>query len=519
MNPDRSSLNSERAGAIPDLLLHAFDARAALVMAVALGGAAVAITQLVEPPMALLALLAVAAAGLSWLAALSLALLAVVLLLAWGVPVSSLDVALLVVVPVLVAVHARRAAVSQSDASDGDEQNTAQTLEALYRTIVHTAFDGMLMLDADGRVLEANAAFCRMLGVERDALLRMDVGDWQAETTRERVCAMIRDGMVSREPQRFETMHRRADGSTYRAQISAQVVSVGDRRLAIASVRDITDAKAASVAREGANALRDVRAAALTDDVVAARHGAERAARANAHFLANVSHHLRTPIHAVLTFAGIGLQRTAGNNPDDAACFRRIRLSAEQLSGFVDDLILLTRLQSGTRRVSPARVDLQAQVGGAQSALAISLSSKAVHLVTDIAPGLSASLDPVLMRRLLIVLLAYACRRSPEGGAIRLKIREQNVAANAGGVRRGIALTLSDAGPVVDEAALERLFDAFFERAAPAGSDETGLALALAAQIARVHGGTIAVQTGSEHVGLVFSLWLPRDGRDNADER
>ena len=83
MNPERPSLNSERAGAIPDLLLHAFDARAAIVMLVALGGAAVAIDALAEPPLllSLLALLAVAAGGLAWLAAGSLALLTVVLLL------------------------------------------------------------------------------------------------------------------------------------------------------------------------------------------------------------------------------------------------------------------------------------------------------------------------------------------------------------------------------------------------------------------------------------------------------
>ncbi len=500
MKPQRSPLNTERPGAMPDLLLRAFDARSLVVLLIAFGGAALVVTVLDTPLPVLLAVLAVAAAALSWLAAAALALLAVVVVLAAGASPSVLDIALLLGVPVLVAVLARREAVPRTqDAGDVAQPAAAQSPEALCRTILDTALDGMLILDGDGRVLEANAAFCRMLGVERDALLRMHVDDWQAEYTREQVQAMIDDGMLAHGPQRFETVHRRADGSTYLAEVSAQVVSVAGRRRAIASVRDISDAKAAMHARE-------------QDHAQLAARTAQQTALAKAGFLTNVSRYLRTPIHAVLTFAGVGLQQTAGKDTASETCFQRIRLSAEQLSGFVDDLILLTSLQSGARRVSLESINLPAQVSGAQSDLAVTLGSKDLRLAIDVPPHASAMLDATLLRRLLVALLAHACRRSPEAGTIHLVIRDEGASAGTGQVRRGFSLSVRDTGPAVGATTQERLFDAFFEHGARHGSNDPSLALALAAQIVRVHGGTISAQ-GGEQAGLTFTLWLPRDGQ------
>ena len=441
-----------------------------------------------------------------------MALLAVVLLLAFGVPVGPRDVALLLGVPPLIALLAGRAKSPRSLREvTGVEHGGFQTGEALCRMIVDSAPDGMLMLDDEGRVLEANAAICRTLGVERDALLRMHVGDWQAEFSREQVRAMIRDGLLPRGPHRFETTHRRADGSTYMAEVSVQVVSVEDRRVAIASVRDISERTAKVRERERVHAQLAAHAAMQADDLRAAQALAAQAGLAKDGFLANVAQHLRTPTHSVLAFAGLGLQHTTGSDTPAETCFERILQSAEQLDAFVNDLILLTGLQSGARRVSRAPVNLQAQVSAAHSEMAVSLRRKALHLASDVPAGVSAMLDTALLRRLLVALLAHACRRSPEDGTIDLTVREKRASADGSAVRRGFSLSVRDRGPAVDDALSTPYFDAFFARKAPPAGGDTGLALALAAQIVRAHGGTISAR-GGEHDGLTVVVWLPSDG-------
>ncbi len=515
MNSEPTRPSADRAGAIPDLVLQTFNARSGIIMLLALGAAAIAIVSLEEPLALLLALLAVTAAALSWLAAASLGVLGVVALLASGAPATVLEIVLLVGVPVAVALIARRADVLPGERAEGAAQNGVQSREALCRTIVDTALDGMLMLDEDGRVLEANAAFCDMLGVERNDVLRMHVGDWQAEFTRDQVRAMIRDGTLARGAQRFETTHRRADGSTYVAEVSARVVSFDRQRVAIASVRDISERNSAAREQAHEHAQLAARAVAQADELLAAQRHASQAVLAKESFLANVAHHLRTPTQAVLAFAGLGLQHTAGSDTPGETCFQRILRSAEQLDGFVDDLILLTSLESGERAVSLAPVNLEAQIRAAHSELTVVLNRKEIELAAEVPPGASAMLDAALLRRLLAALLAHAVRRSPAAATIDLTLREKCARGSADIARAGYTLSVRDAGAAVDDASRARYFDAFFDRTTPPAGGDTGLSLALAAQIVRVHGGTIRAQSG-ENGGLTVSLWLPRDGPPQA---
>ncbi|MDQ7784212.1 MAG: PAS domain S-box protein [Desulfomonilaceae bacterium] len=112
-----------------------------------------------------------------------------------------------------------------------------------HRTILKTAMDGFWMADMEGRILEVNDAYCRMIGYSREELLGMavsalDVAEYR-ETVEERYKKIIHEGT-----QRFETRHRRRDGTTVQLDVSAQLLHGTERRVFL-FLRDITARKKA----------------------------------------------------------------------------------------------------------------------------------------------------------------------------------------------------------------------------------------------------------------------------------
>ena len=113
--------------------------------------------------------------------------------------------------------------------------------EERYRTILQTAMDGFWMADAQGRLLEVNDAYCRMSGYSAPELLAMRIPDLEAVETAEETAARIQ-AIIARGEDRFESQHRRKDGSTFEVEVSAQYWPGGDGRL-IAFLRDVSHRK------------------------------------------------------------------------------------------------------------------------------------------------------------------------------------------------------------------------------------------------------------------------------------
>ena len=119
-------------------------------------------------------------------------------------------------------------------------------LAARHQTLLETGSDGVHVLDAAGNVVEANKAFCRMLGYSRDEILRLNVMDFNTETSREELLVNIQ--RLIAQPCMFETVHRRKDGTLLHVEIDAVGVMLEGRNLLYASSRDITARKQAEAA-------------------------------------------------------------------------------------------------------------------------------------------------------------------------------------------------------------------------------------------------------------------------------
>jgi signal transduction histidine kinase len=223
-------------------------------------------------------------------------------------------------------------------------------------------------------------------------------------------------------------------------------------------------------------------------------------------FLADVSHELRTPIAALLTFNEL-LKDQAGGDPAARAEFlESSRVQLERLDWLAQNLLELSKLDSGLVLLDLRPDDLRAVVESSveQAQPAARRRRIDLHLSLPDAP-LRIRHDPQRIGQVVNNLVGNAIKFTPPGGRV-----DVNVAPNADGAR----IDVVDTGTGIDPSELPRIFERFFRgsRANEARGSGSGLGLAIVRSIVDMHHGTIAVDSrlGS---GSRFTVLLPSDPR------
>ena len=225
---------------------------------------------------------------------------------------------------------------------------------------------------------------------------------------------------------------------------------------------------------------------------------AQRAAlRRQREFAADASHELRTPLTVIRSSVEL-LRRNAARPVGEVGdALTDIDAEVQQLTGLVDDLLLLARSDSGAVALERVPLQLDDVATEAAAALAKPAAEAGVRIEVDPAPTPAVG-DPARLRQLVTILLDNAIRHSPREATVRVAVRL---------LPDGASLAVDDAGPGVRAEDRERVFDRFWRaQGAPAGG--TGLGLAIARWIAEHHHGSISVQT-SEAGGARFEVRLP----------
>ena len=128
------------------------------------------------------------------------------------------------------------------DVTESKQAEEALINEATRRRIlIDGSRDGIVVLDQDGGVYEANQRFAEMLGYSSEEILKIHVWDWEFQFTREKVLDMVRT--VDETGDHFETKHRRKDGTIYDVEISTNAAYFGGEKLIFCVCRDITENK------------------------------------------------------------------------------------------------------------------------------------------------------------------------------------------------------------------------------------------------------------------------------------
>lgn len=219
-------------------------------------------------------------------------------------------------------------------------------------------------------------------------------------------------------------------------------------------------------------------------------------------FVANVSHELKTPLTVIGGFA----ETLADHDPPEPQrrqFIEAIRSAALRMQRLVDDLLDLSRIESGGWQPHIALVDVRALVTEAAAAVTNAAESKAIVVNTEIAPDAAiVPADPLAVRQVLSNLTENALRYTAAGSITVFARRDGN----------RIAIGVTDSGIGIPAAHLPRVFERFYRadsaRAREAGG--TGLGLAIVKHLVESHGGRVEA-TSTPGLGTTVTAWFPND--------
>jgi signal transduction histidine kinase len=267
------------------------------------------------------------------------------------------------------------------------------------------------------------------------------------------------------------------------------------------------DAPGVAQPRELAALAGELAATAARLEEARARERALDAARRE--LVSWISHDLRTPLAGIRAVAEALEDGVAGEPETIARYHRLLRVEADRLAGYVDDLFELSRISAGAATVRPERLALAEVVSDALATADPLARAKDVRLDGRVhGHELTVEAAPRELGRVLRNLLANAVRETPSGGAVRVE----------GGVRDGQAyVAVSDGCGGIAAEDLPRVFDTGFRgQAARTPSDDAGagLGLAIARGLVEAHGGSLTVE--NDGPGCRFEIRLPHAQRARA---
>jgi signal transduction histidine kinase/CheY-like chemotaxis protein len=232
-----------------------------------------------------------------------------------------------------------------------------------------------------------------------------------------------------------------------------------------------------------------------TTQLQAALDKAQTASAAKARFLANITHEIRTPLH--------GLQATTELLEEGATDTDQQRLAAiatrstQELRRLVEDILDTSALETGELALRSTSVDARRVLEDAVAAWQSKAQAAGSELLLDLMPGPCPVLaDELRLRQVLGNLLSNAIKHAAQ----------QPVTVSLRGVDGRCRFTVADSGPGLDDAARQRVFDAFHQEAGTTGG--TGLGLTIARGLVQSMGGRMDVDSHRER-GSAFWFELP----------
>jgi len=186
---------------------------------------------------------------------------------------------------------------------------------------------------------------------------------------------------------------------------------------------------------------------------------------------AGVSHELRTPLTLVVGPA----ERLAATPIEDLRVRRDVELiarNARTLVHYVDDLLEITRLEARSVEPEYETIDLSGLTRFVASHFELAARAKGMTLVVDAPASLQAQVDPAKIRRVLLNLVSNALKFTPEGGRVRLALREDDERAH-------VLFEVADSGPGIPPEQRESVFNAYLQHAGRTARRHAGTGLGL----------------------------------------
>jgi len=333
-------------------------------------------------------------------------------------------------------------------------------------SVVEHLADGIIIIDAQGRVALMNLAAETLLGLTRGA----SIGRSYAEVLRDyELAAVVREGQAIPLADAAPTTTIIEMGLPRRwVQAFSYPIPSGEPRLTLVVLRDVTELRRTEAVR------RD--------------------------FVANVSHDLRTPIASLKALVETLLDGALDDSTVARDFLSRMAVEVDDLVRLVEQLLQLSRVEAGQLELhtSPGSIgDVVRRVAERMQAQA---TLKDVEIVVNVPPELpAAEFDAERIEQVLVNLMQNAITFSPRRGRTTM---------SATSIGDEIVVAVADRGPGLDPGDVERVFERFYKADRSRAASGSGLGLAIAKHMVQLHGGRIWVENDFGR-GATFKFSLP----------
>ena len=386
----------------------------------------------------------------------------------------------------------------------------SERIENRYWDLVEAAPDGILEVDAEGKIILSNRVAAAMFGYDRDEMIGTSIEQLVPNRYRQ---VHVKDreryhGHLHTRPMGsgLALSGLRRDGSEFPVEISLSPADYGDGIKVIAVIRDVTERRAAEDKIKIVQEQYTTELADKNRELALRNQEIEKANRLKSEFLASMSHELRTPLHTIIGFSELLSEEIEGPlSPKQKRFVSHIRQDSQHLLELINDILDLSKIEAGRLELRLEEFDMGQAIDEVISSIQLRATEKEQKLDVSVLSQFLIYADRVRFKEILYNLLSNAVKFTPEHGVISVQCETE---------RDMLIVSVRDTGIGISAEEHASIFDKFHQVGSTTKGvrEGTGLGLAITKRLVELHCGSITVESERDK-GALFTVRMPVDIR------